>query len=104
MADMKPNGVTPYPSSQTLKPSPLTPTCSSGTPHGINDILGRPVSTSAPTLGTLSALPRLSLGMGAGMYFGGPKVGLGTFRQATFTGPMFCKVKLCGETDLLRQL
>ncbi|CAL1295450.1 unnamed protein product [Larinioides sclopetarius] len=79
MADMKPNGVSPYPSSQTLKPSPLTPTCSSGTPHGINDILGRPVSTSAPTLGTLSALPRLSLGMGAGMYFGGPKVGLGDF-------------------------
>lgn len=77
MADMKPNGMaSPYPSSQTLKPSP---TCSSGTPHGINDILGRPVGAAPPTLGTtLGALPRLGLGMSAaGMYFGGPKLGLG---------------------------
>lgn len=76
MADMKPNGMaSPYPSSQTLKPSP---TCSSGTPHGINDILGRAVPTSAPSLSTLGALPRLGLGMSAaGMYFGGPKLGLG---------------------------
>lgn len=75
MADMKPNGMaSPYPSSQTLKPSP---TCSSGTPHGINDILGRPAATSAPSLSTTLGLPRLGLGMGAaGMYFSGPKLGL----------------------------
>lgn len=77
MADMKPNGMaSPYPSSQTLKPSP---TCSSGTPHGINDILGRSIAASTPTISTtLGALPRLGLGMStAGMYFGGPKLGLG---------------------------
>lgn len=77
MADMKPNGMaSPYPSSQTLKQSP---TCSSGTPHGINDILGRPIAATGPSLGTtLGALPRLGLGMtAAGMYFGGPKLGLG---------------------------
>lgn len=89
MADMKPNSYHPHHHHQTatLKPSPLTPpTCSSsssGTPHGINDILGRPIATTAP-LGALTALPRLGLaGMAgaaaAGMYFGGPKVGLGDF-------------------------
>lgn len=88
MADMKPNGTSYHPhhtGQTTLKPSPLTPpncsSSSSGTPHGINDILGRPIATSAPSaLGTLTALPRLGLGMGAaGMYFGTPKVGLGDF-------------------------
>ncbi|XP_013774538.2 homeobox protein Nkx-6.2-like [Limulus polyphemus] len=65
ISDIKANPMSPYPSTQTLKPS------AHGTPHGINDILGRPLPTSAQALSTLGALPRFSLGMGAAasMYF-----------------------------------
>ncbi|XP_013785691.2 homeobox protein Nkx-6.2-like [Limulus polyphemus] len=64
ISDMKSTALSPYPSTQDGKSSVLS------TPHGINDILRRPIHTSAQTLGTLGALPRFSLGMGtAGMYF-----------------------------------
>ncbi|XP_023218473.1 homeobox protein Nkx-6.2-like [Centruroides vittatus] len=79
MAEIKSTPVGTYPNTQTLKPSAvgLPATCSqSATPHGINDILSRPSVTSAPSLGTLSALPRFSLGVGAGMYFGPANGGL----------------------------
>ncbi|XP_015922472.2 homeobox protein Nkx-6.2-like [Parasteatoda tepidariorum] len=73
MAEIKASALAPYGGPTThqsiMKTSCITPV-SSATPHGINDILSRPTMTSPPTLGTLgAALPKISLGVGPGMYF-----------------------------------
>jgi len=62
-------------------PNSSSSSSGSGTPHGINDILSRPVAMTAPvnaTLGTAlaGALPRFNIGAAAGMYFGPSNGGL----------------------------
>ncbi|XP_064485112.1 homeobox protein Nkx-6.2-like [Ornithodoros turicata] len=77
MADLKASASQAHytPASQPLKPQTALScayTMASGTPHGINDILGRPIGqTAVGPAASLSAigLPRFGLGVGAGMYF-----------------------------------